>query len=408
MEIEKKIEKERILNSINWDFSDFSSAKYPLDLNSIPWYPATFISPIPRALIACLSDANDTVLDPFGGKGTTAIETLLQNRIPLYSDLNPFIAESTEGLFAAIEYCIFDNCSLCNEKEHIRKLVPTEENLLVTMNQVGVNSEAQFWFHKRTLCELIAIVISIKESSSQNDRRSELIKKLALTAILKSASSQKGHFTYVTDNCKPKENELIERDAIKLYIDKLEQIQSAAKEFITQYSLLYDYDELPTMLAKRQIVSGNAKNLDWIPNKTVDLVVTSPPYLCSQDYIKTMRLINLFFANEKAFSVDVKEEIGARATRYGKSELVVSKFYSDMRIVFKNIDRVLKADGYFALVIGKGKSKVISEYDVVSDLIGILKDEYGFEMIFQKERKIGSRVIRIGGVDKEQVLVFHR
>ena len=161
-------------------------------------------------------------------------------------------------------------------------------------------------------------------------------------------------------------------------------------------------------MQKRKIITGNAKDLSWIDKKSVDLVVTSPPYLCSQDYIRTMRLINLFFENRKAFEMDVKEEIGARASRRGKSEVIVPKFYSDMREVFKNIDQVLKDDGIFALVVGQGKSKIISEYNVILDLSDILESEFAFKSVFKVERQIGSRVIQVGGVDKESVLIFTR
>ena len=55
------------LQGINWDFSDYNSSKYPLDINSIPWYPATLVPPIPKFLIALLTKPGDIVFDPFGG-----------------------------------------------------------------------------------------------------------------------------------------------------------------------------------------------------------------------------------------------------------------------------------------------------------------------------------------------------
>lgn len=398
----------KILQQINWNFSDFTSSKYPFDLNSIPWYPATFISPIPRLLVSSLSNEGDVVLDPFGGKGTTAIEAALQNRIPLYCDLNPFIAESTEGLFAAIEYVLYKNDELKNESVEIRKQIPIEQDTEKLIIKYHVSREVYDWFHEKTVCMILAIVNSIHYSFENGNQRCGLIKKLALSAILKSACSQKGHFTYITDNCKPKKEELVEKDAIQLYIDKIEQILKAAKEFVVQYNLVFQESGLNDILQKRKIVIGNAKDLTWVDDKSVDLVVTSPPYLCSQDYIRTMRLMNLFFTNQQAFEIDVKQEIGARSSRRGKSEVVVPKFYEDMKVVFENICRVLKNDGIFALVIGQGKSKIIAEYDIISDLINILEKEYAFQLVFKQERQIGSRVIQVGGVDKESVLIFTR
>ena len=87
----KRTEKEILqsLNKTNWDFEDYSSSRYPLDLNSIPWYPASFPAPIPKYLVGLLSETGDIVFDPFGGKGTTAVEALKQRRKFIYNDLNP-------------------------------------------------------------------------------------------------------------------------------------------------------------------------------------------------------------------------------------------------------------------------------------------------------------------------------
>ena len=394
------------LQEINWDFSDFISTKYPLDLNSIPWYPATFISPIPKLLVASLSKQGDVVLDPFGGKGTTAIETVLQNRIPLYGDLNPFASDMTKGLFAAIEYVLYQEKGLEDERSQIVNYITAKEHIDEIISRNGVNAEIKDWFHESTILELLAIVERIAKDDIAGNERCKLIRKLAFLSILKSASSQQGHFTYVTDNCKPSQKK--EKDALSLYCDKIEQILLATKEFITQYRLAYQDGDLENVLKKRKIVTGNAKDLSWIEDNSVDLVITSPPYLCSQDYIKTMRLMNLFYENKFAFSEGVKQEIGTRSSRSGKSEVVVPRFYADLGVVFEHIDRVLKEDSFFCLVIGQGKSKITSEYNIISDLIEKIESEHKFQLIFRRERQIGSRVIKVGGVDKESILIFKK
>ena len=43
-----------------------------------------------RAYIERFSHEGDTVLDPFGGTGVTAIESLLLGRTAIHNDLNPF------------------------------------------------------------------------------------------------------------------------------------------------------------------------------------------------------------------------------------------------------------------------------------------------------------------------------
>lgn len=375
-------------------------------MNSIPWYPAAFISPIPKLLVASLSEQGDTVLDPFGGKGTTAIETILQNRNAIYCDLNPFAAENVEGLFGALEYVLLEKNGLENERERVISNIPRFEEIDEIIYAYNINFEIKDWFHENTILILLAIVKLIHKDDNEGNTRLALIRKLAFSSILKFASSQQGHFTYVTDNCKPVQKR--EKDATSLYCDKIEQIIRAAQEFIIQYKLAYPEADLKTILINRRIVTGDAKDLSWISDNSVNLVVTSPPYLCSQDYIKTMRLMNLFFENRKAFEDDVKQEIGSRAMRRRKSDIVVPKFYSDMGVVFRNVNRVLKQEGFLALVIGKGKAKVISEYDIIADLIDMLQSECGLSLIFRQERRIGSRMIQVGGVDRESILIFQK
>ncbi len=389
------------MKKINWDFSDFKSTKYPYDLNSIPWYPASFISPIPRVLVSALSKPGDVVLDPFGGKGTTAIETLLQNRIPIYCDLNPFISESVHGLFSAIEYELNNNLELRNEREMLSSSHISDEKARYILQKYNVDPAVYMWFHENTVHMLLNIVELVHTTDNS---RVKNIRKLAFSSILKMASSQTEHFTYVTDNCKPKI--LKEKNANQMYVERVEQILRAAREFLVHFRNSFPAEDINSIINKRQIVTGNAKDLSWISDNSVNLVITSPPYLCSQDYIKTMRLMNLFFDNKQAFEVDVKQEIGARSSRRGKSEVVVNRFYSDLRSVFDNIKRVLKRDGFFALIIGQGKSTITKAYDIVTDLKRILIEEYGFQMVYCTERQIGNRVIQVGGVDMENVLIF--
>lgn len=397
------------LDNIDWDFLDYNSTRYPYDLNSIPWYPATFVPPIPKFLIASLSCQGDVVLDPFGGSGTTAIESLKQNRIPIYNDINPFATDIISALVAVLKYIHGNNKYLCKDKELIR----VQNNVLDSKDMESfivkndINKDVVDWYDEKTLLELLGIINLIKHDFPEfQSREINLIRKLAVTSILKSACSQSGHFTYVTDNCKPVKK--VYKNAKKLYMEKLEQICLSAEDFFIQFRLAYPNANFEDLIQKIRIKNGDARNLEWIDRHSVDLVVTSPPYLCAQDYIKTMRLTNLFFPNEKAFTKNVKKEIGSRSKRSGKSEIVVPDFYRDMNLVFDNIYRVLKPKGFFCLVMGQGKSKITSNYNIIDDLCYTLENEYDFKKIFQKNRCISNRVIRIGGVDKEDIIIFQK
>lgn len=395
------------LENIDWDFSDYNSSRYPFDLNSIPWYPATFVPPIPKFLIASLTKPGDVVFDPFGGSGTTTIEALKLNRSSIYNDINPFACDIVSALLSTVNQTLKNNNYLDknSEKKRLESHLVSEYEVDNFITTNSICKDVKDWYEEKTLRELISI-INLLLQDTNGDNGIKLIRKLAVSSILKSASSQPGHFTYVTDNCKP--NKKIYKNAIQLYLERLEQIGLAAEDFIIQFNLAHSEASLNDLLNISRIVNGDARNLEWLDKHSVDLVLTSPPYLCAQDYIKTMRLTNLFFPNEEAFTTTVKKEIGARCQRRGKAEVVVMNFYKDMHSVFNHINRVLKPNGFFCLVMGQGKGKITAGYNIVNDLCNYVEHECNFEKVFHKQRNIGSRVIRIGGVDKEDIIIFRK
>ncbi len=74
------------LAAINWAFASDDTTYLSHDIHP---YPAKFIPQIPRNLITRLSMPGETVWDPFGGSGTTALESVLLGRQAISSDVNP-------------------------------------------------------------------------------------------------------------------------------------------------------------------------------------------------------------------------------------------------------------------------------------------------------------------------------
>ncbi len=413
------------LERINWDFSDYSSVKFPLDINSIPWYPATFPSLIPKFLIALLSGKGSVVLDPFGGKGTVAVEALKQGRKFVYNDLNPFAADIARNIMGTLlgsfedgeqitkiirsdrEMLEKDKLRQCEDDEYVGKDETVinqlyEQDFWNRLDRNGINRDVVYWYHKDTLREMLAIYDAI--TGGEKDF-SYHVRKFAFAAILKGVSSQRGHFTYVTDNCLPETIRYYNASAA--YCSMLERVDGAVKEFRKQFSAVNFGGNLHHLIGESVIHCGDARGLDWLGDESVDLVITSPPYLCAQDYVKTMRLINLFFPEENLQDI-ISKEIGARFMRRKKSETVVQNFYDDLDRVIGELWRVLKEDGYFCLIIGQGKGKITDGYDTVQAVVDIAVEKHGFDKVFQTVRRISYKMVRIGGVDNEEIFVFHK
>ena len=392
------------LNQVNWDFSDYNSVRFPLDINSIPWYPATFPAPIPKFLIALLTKENDIVFDPFGGKGTTIIEAIKQNRRFCYNDLNPYAVDITTEIVNIIKSAYVDEIQLSKIYEGKKKEIIfqyCDSRLLKEIKMLGLSEEMIYWYHCDTIKELIEIYKLI--GSVYNT--AHYMRKFAFISILKEVCSQKGHFTYITDNCKPKK--IIYYNAFGAYITMLERINFSAEEFIKQFKVANNTGNLLDIIDKSHINCGDARKFEWLENNSIDFVITSPPYLCAQDYIKTMRLINLFFP-DKGFNVLPNEEIGARSRRKRKANEVVQNFYNDMNDVLGEIKRVLKNDKYFCLVMGQGKGRITEGYDTVKDIYNLAVKKYNFVQVYQTTRNINYKANRVGGVKEEEIMIFQK
>ena len=137
---------------------------------------------------------------------------------------------------------------------------------------------------------------------------------------------------------------------------------------------------------------------------SVDLIITSPPYLCAQDYTLSMRLNDFFFPNNGFICMPLKE-IGPRRLRTKSG--IVEDYFSDMKLVLHEIYRVLKMNGFFCLVIGQGKGNVSKGINVI-EKVKTLASESGFIEIFNTTRTISYRTNRIGGVDTEDVIVYQK
>lgn len=411
------------LSQVNWDFSDYNSVKYPLDISSIPWYPATFPAPIPKFLIGLLSEPGDMVLDLFGGQGTTIVEAAKQNRRYSYNDLNPFAVDIAKSIIDTIksqcsdielldrileddktdlsEYdriCLQDEYAGKDENS-IMQFYP--EEFLAELDTLGISQEVIFWFHRDTIQQLLVIYQRIANNDPGCSAR-----KLAFSSVLKDASSQRGHFTYVTDNCRP--SSIVYRDAYSLYLNKLDRIRLSVAALVRQFYVVNEGSvNLNVLFENSTIHKGDARDLSWIKTDSIDMVMTSPPYLCAQDYIKTMRLVNMFFGDDD-FQNAVVNEIGARNLRRSNKEKVINQFYSDMQVAFKEVKRVLRPEKYFCLVLGQGKGKITQGYDTVEDLIHFLTEDLKFMEVYRTKRTINYKTTRIGGVDKEEIVVLRK
>lgn len=381
------------LEQIDWNFSDYSSSQFPTDINSLHWYPAAFVPQIPAILINALSKPKDLILDPFSGSGTTITEASRLGRRFIGVDRNPYALHICRAKFAAIEDIDED---WFQKEQSLASSLLAVKNPTEYCDKAGILEEVFNWFEDETLAEILAIHQHIKRN---RDASSGLLRQVVLSSILNRCCSQRDHYTYITDRCFPKTK--VYRPAISMYREQMVLASRAVSEARRQFDRIHGRPWKPSN--DGIVVCGDARKLGWIGDNSVDLVVTSPPYLGVNDYVRAMRLTWLFFSEE----VDeaIKAEIGARRKRQRPNAF--EEYKADMEEVFGEIMRILRPNGHLALVVGQGKGRVNRE-NTIELLVQMLKEHCGFSVLFQKDRRIKFRRIQVPGVGTEKILVLGR
>lgn len=355
------------------------------------WYPASFVPQIPDVLIQTLSQDGDRIIDPFIGSGVTLIEAAKLGREFVGADINPFAVEIAKAKFLAIELADKEwKEKFCHDIEN-SGFIEEPKNYI---EKIGLIPEVFKWFEEKTLKELLSIhqVIASKNSNQF------LLGKILFSSILCSCSSQRRHYTYITDGCYPKE--FVYKPAKKLFIEKIKQTNRSAEYFKEQYKRRHSKD----YKFNGDIRQKDSRKLDWIKDNSIDLIVTSPPYLGTHDYLKALRLTNLFFP-EKDFKEFLSKEIGARCFRHKKT--AYEDYLSDMKKVFSECFRILKPGGYMGLIMGRGKGRVI-KFDIIAQLLDFLTIEKDLLIVYENNRRISSRRIRFPGVMTERIIVLRK
>jgi len=323
------------LNRIDWNFP--RAGTWTTALHSLHWFPGNFIPQIPSYLIQSLSAEEDVVFDPFCGSCTTGVEALILRRQAWMSDFSPvslLIAQAKLNLLTDFEL----------RRRLIALQIPpflmAEQQVDLSKN--GNLEELRQWFDKDTLAQLLRLWSFL--TTAGKDVRAPLEMLFSdtlfacastLRARTSSGKARRHHWGWVADNVLPKPP--VWHDALRYFDERLHR----AKLILSQL------DQFQGRFALRK---EDVRSCSYESN-SVDLVVTSPPYLGMIDYTTASRLTYLWQGWDVA--ADRVLEVGARSRRNSPSE--PEKYLKDIEVAANQITRVLKSGGLCAIVIGASR-----------------------------------------------------
>lgn len=288
-------------------------------------YRACFKSQLPAFFIERLTRPGDRVYDPFMGRGTTLLEAYLRGRGVAGNDANP--------LSRALIAPRLDPPSLAEVEARLAE-VPLPRVLEETEGH-----ELLVFFAPETLSELFGWRRYFQERRERGlfDRVDGWIQMVACGRL---TGHSKGFFSVYT--LPPNQATYVEAQR------KINEKRGQTPEYRDTRALILRKsrqllrDPLPQRegIADPLLVCSSADDTPAIPDASVQLVVTSPPFLDVVDYIGDNWMRNWFcmMAPEKQKLWQLKK---------------IDQWKAAMRDTFAELHRVLKPGGHVAFEVGE-------------------------------------------------------
>ncbi|MFB3880289.1 MAG: DNA methyltransferase [Armatimonadota bacterium] len=347
-------------------------------LHQLSPYIGRMKSSMARQLVAAITKPGDTVLDPFSGSGTIALEAWIAGRSVIANDLNPYAALLTRAKLHPYR-------SLGHALNRLAVLSAQAEAGLSDVDLRRVPRWVRAFFHPETLREAIAWTRVLRATRSH----------FLLACLLGILHHQRPGFLsypsshsvpYLRDRKYPREAfpELYEYRDVRSRLER-----KVERSFRRRPELDFGL--------RRECHARDARSLSL--QHEVRAVVTSPPYMSQLDYARDNRL-RLWF-------------LGHTDWRVLESSLspAESRFFDLMESCFALWRRVTPPGGSCVLVLG---DKCTRKYnnplpDAIQDLA--TRAVGGYSLVFRHSDTIPDlrRVRRCcRGSVIETVMVFQR
>lgn len=290
-------------------------------------YRASFKPELPDYCIRRFSEKGAIVLDPFAGRGTTALQANLLGRIAWSSDVNPLAVRIVQAKTSVVG---LDEVVLGLNEVDFRRPVALG----------SYQEKFQPFYHPDTYRELLNLKAAIRE------KRNRVFNFIELIALSRLHGHSQGFFSvysFPQISIPAESQRLINRKR-----RQEPEYRSVAPRIIRKAAQSlrdgFTREFFEVSQANRADVS-DARNLSWIPSDSVDLVVTSPPFLDKVDYI-TDNWLEMWFS-------DVRSENFAKNVVMSSCSEEWSTFIRD---VLKELLRVVKPRGFAVVEVGEVES----------------------------------------------------
>ena len=308
-------------------------------------YRACFKPQLPAYFIERLTREGDVVYDPFSGRGTTAIEAALHGRNVIANDVNPLSAILT-----------YPRLELPNVTE-----IDTRLRSLRFAARPPSGLDLSMFFHPDTEYEILGLreYLYRRRATGAEDSADRWIRMVATNRLTGHSPGFFSVYTLPPNQAVSAEDQLRinarlrqepdYRDIRALILKKTMQLQgrlTAAERW-----------RLRTAAEETLLLSRDARATGDIPANSIQLTVTSPPFLDVVQYARD-NWLRCWFNGFDA------EAIGARITMARE----VEDWAGEIAGVFAELYRVTRPGGWVAFEVGEVRRGSVKLEEVVAPL----------------------------------------
>lgn len=325
----------------------------------------------------------DWVLDPFMGVGTTPLTCREYGVNSIGVEVSP--------LFKMIADAKIEDYDVDDIKRYLDYLLKYREKI----DLEGVHGLLKKAFPKYSLIDILRIRSGIENIPERKYRN------FFYVALLSSANKSS---YMIKDGSKLK----IGRKSVPPFIDVFRR---------TVKTMIKDVEETELKNVEYNLYQGDARKLTMVDDDSVDIVITSPPYLNKIEYTNIYEIEYLIVYGDTKVN-PIRSYIGLTFSRRHFLELpkiggeslppAAHAYFNDMYMALREMYRVLKKRGRAILVVGQGifPDRVVPSDEILAKLamdIGFKRPEI---WVVNRRIAVRDRTVKIG-VANESILILH-
>lgn len=339
------------------------------------------------------------VLDPMTGSGTVLREAVLQGHEAIGYDLDPLAVMITKVWTTPIN---LDSMSKIadNLLDEAQKLKSSKIYLPWIDDDQETIDFVDYWFSNPQKNDLRKISFLLNQYEQEGINKNVLnALRLALSRIIitkKVGASLAWDISHSRPHKARDENDYDVMGGYKASIQKLKK------------QLVFDREEI----GAAKVTLGDARNLRGVKDKTIDAVITSPPYLNAIDYLRGHKFSLIWFgrqiseirdirstsigaerackiANENEAVLDIRNKIIHEDDLPSSQVKMIDRYVGDAIKLMSEVSRVLAKDGKAILVVGNSCLKGV--YIKNSDIFKHAGKMFGLNIYSSVKRELPTQ-----------------